>query len=332
MTYTTNRRRFLAQVGATAAADCRAPLFFDVLSERRHPFAGASARATCSTSAHPFVCTSRLKAATTTSTRSSPSQTAWYRDTTYGHGSLALTAAETLPLAGTTYRLHKDLAWLADRWNTVGDVGFALGVGSDQRVELQPLRLHEIVGDGPDHHSRHDRLARSLRRPHSTGQPVREHQHRRPPRRSGRHDRAEFWCCRTRRSSTTSRRGSTATCSSPALRTDGHHRRPGQSSDVAKMIRTTYAVTDRIKGATDPAITGNGTQGYAWITQQLLQVALLVRAGMPSQTYTLGFGRFDSHQATSGMQAARFNELNQGLTEVFRRARRATRARTTCSC
>ncbi len=59
-----------------------------------------------------------------------PVEDGWYRDANVGHGSLALTSANSLALTGTNYRLHKNLTWLADRWNTVGDVGFVLGVGN----------------------------------------------------------------------------------------------------------------------------------------------------------------------------------------------------------
>jgi len=91
----------------------------------------------------------------------------------------------------------------------------------------------------------------------------------------------------------------------------------GAVGDVAKMIGTTFTVSDRIVAASDPAVTGDGSQNYKQITKDLLQVAVLVRAGMPSQNYTLGFGPFDSHSNQKQMLIDRYTELNEALSHFF---------------
>lgn len=315
MTYTTNRRRFIAQLGATAAAGAAGPVLFDVV-RGGIPFAWGVGESEVLGADTPICVHIALEGGNDYLNTLVPFDNGWYRDTTYGHGSIALTEAETLPLAGTTYRLHKDLAWLANRWNTVGDVGFALGVGQTNVWNFSHFDCMKFWETGQTNISGKTgwmgRYA-DLTRPGNplasisiadlrgeavgTTAPVLVLQ-----------DTAQFnyvpsWLDSAKFAASTKKMATLTT--------------PGPVSDVAKMINTTYAVTDRIKAATDPAITGTGAEGHSWITQQLLQVAILVRAGMPSQTYTLGFGPFDSHVNQKQMQADRFTELNQGLTKFF---------------
>jgi hypothetical protein len=83
------------------------------------------------------------------------------------------------------------------------------------------------------------------------------------------------------------------------------------------MIGTTFLVSDRILAASDPTITGDGSQNYKQITKDLLQVAILVRGGMPSQNYAVGFGPFDSHSGQKQMLVDRYTELNEALSHFF---------------
>jgi chitodextrinase len=90
-------------------------------------------------------------------------------------------------------------------------------------------------------------------------------------------------------------------------------------ADVARMMGTTFQVSNRISAADDPSLT-NQDSGYGnlqWITQQLVQTALLIKAGVPAQSYTMGFGPFDSHSDQKQLQIDRFTELNEALSKFF---------------
>lgn len=315
MTYTTNRRRFIAQLGATAAAGAAGPVLFDVFNGGI-PFAWGVGESEVLPSGTPICVHIALDGGNDYLNTLVPFDNGWYRDTTYGHGAIALTEAETLPLAGTTYRLHKDLAWLADRWNTVGDVGFALGVGQTnvwnfshfdcmkfwETAQTNVFGKTGWMGRYADLTRPGNPLA-SISIADLRGEAVGSSAPVLVLQDTSQFNYVPSWLDSAKFVASTKKMASLTTA--------------GAVGDVAKMINTTYAVTDRIKAATDPAITGTGNEGYSWVTQQLLQVAVLVRAGMPSQTYTLGFGPFDSHTGQKQMQSDRFTELNQGLTKFF---------------
>jgi hypothetical protein len=88
----------------------------------------------------------------------------------------------------------------------------------------------------------------------------------------------------------------------------------GYRPQAAELISTTFAVGGRVRGATDAAITAGE---HSRIAQQLLQAALLIRAGIPCQTYAAAFGPFDSHNGQLGMQGDRLTELNEALSLFF---------------
>lgn len=316
MTYTLNRRKFLAQVGAVGAAGVGGGVLFDAITGK--PFAWGVGETDVLPVGTPICVHIAMEGGNDYLNTLVPVEDAWYRDTTYGHGAIAFGSADTLALTGSTYRLHKDLPWLADRWNNVGDVGFALGVGQTNVWNFSHfdcMRFWEsgqVNQSGPAVTGWMGRFADTTRPGNplasisigdlrgeaiGTTAPVLVIQ-----------DTAQFnyvpaWLDSDKFTASTKKM---ATLTST-----------GKVGEVAKMLTTTYAVADRIKGATDPAITGDGSQNYSWVTQQLLQVATLVRAGMPSQTYTLAFGPFDTHTDQRAMQSARFVELNQGLEKFF---------------
>jgi uncharacterized protein (DUF1501 family) len=89
----------------------------------------------------------------------------------------------------------------------------------------------------------------------------------------------------------------------------------GYVQQAAGMISTTFKVADRVQGAADSTITNGSSPDD--LAGQLLQAALLIRAGVSSQTYTVAFGPFDSHTSQASMQKARFDTLNTALTRFF---------------
>ena len=315
MTQTTTRRRFLLQVGGAAAAGATTPMLFDVLGKNGLPFAWSAGEGDTLASGSPIVVHITMQGGNDYLNTLVPVEDGWYRDTAAGHGPLALTANETLALAGTNYRLHNALPWLAGRWNAVGDVAFALGVGNGrwnfshfdstrfwQTANLDLLSNTGWLGRYADLTRPGNPLAtisiKDLRRdavgstaPTLVLQDTSQFRYA-----TGWLDPALF------------------TAATKQMATIGG---TGCVADVAKMISTTYAVSDRIVNATDPAITGTGSEGYKPLTNDLLQTAVLIRAGMPCQTYSLGFGPFDSHINQRQMQIDRFNDLNQGLSRFF---------------
>lgn len=311
MTYTTSRRRFLVNLGISAAVGATTPIWYDLLGR---PFAFAAAEGDLLPNGTPICVHIALEGGNDYLNTLVPVEDGFYKSSTVGHGAIALNEAETLALAGTTYRLHEGLGWLANRWNTTGDVGFVLGVGNTKRnfSHFDSLKYWETAradvqgrtgwlgrySDLTDPRSPFGSVSiADLRRdaigalaPTLVVQKIADFAYEAPPLNG-----SVFL--------NSARQMATLTGTSKA-------------AEVARMMGRTFAITGRIQGAADPAIT-DGSDSYAWVTTQLLQCALLIRSGLPSQSYTLGFGNFDSHTAQRSMQTARFNELNEGLTKFF---------------
>lgn len=237
----------------------------------------------------------------------------WYYDPVYGHGALALGPAVTLGLTGTGYRLHGALTWLADRWNTVGDVAFVQGVGENvvhnfshfdatkywQTADLSLLeprgwmgRYNDLVRPGSPLAS----ISLSERRLETVGQsgPVLVVT-----------DTSLFSYAVHWYGAASFRAGLDLMATVPA---------EGVRGQAARLIATTFAASERVRGATDPTITAGE---HPRITQNLLQAALLIRAGIPCQTYATAFGPFDSHSDQPTMQRDRLTELNDALQHFF---------------
>ena len=84
----------------------------------------------------------------------------------------------------------------------------------------------------------------------------------------------------------------------------------GFHEQAAKLISSTFDVSAQVTAANDPAIDYGE---YSYITEQLLQVAMLIRAGIPSQTYATAFSTFDHHSGLLENQGACFTDLNEAL-------------------
>ncbi len=317
MAYTIDRRRFLVQLGTVAAAGATTPLWYNLIDPRLLPFAWGGAASDVLAPGSPICVHIALDGGNDYLNTLVPVGDGFYNSATVGHGSIALTDADTLALTGTGYRLHNGLPWLANRWNAIGDVGFALGVGNvknnfshfDSMRYWETARLDVLgqtgwLGRYADLTQSQNPLGSvsindARREAVSANAPTLVVQNC-----------AEFAYA-------------AALVNSDVFLTGARHMAtiPGAApvADVARMIGTTFEVAGRIQAAADSNITGDpqNPPNYAAVTKQLLQCALLIRAGLPSQTYTLGFGPFDSHAAQKTMQADRFTELDEGLTKFF---------------
>jgi uncharacterized protein (DUF1501 family) len=234
----------------------------------------------------------------------------WYYDTQYGHGALALAPETTLGLAGAGYRLHPHLGWLAARWHVAGDVAFVQGVGERDRRNfshfhamrywqtadtslLEPRgwlgRYNDLVRPASPMAS----VSLAGLRLESVGEtgPVlvvrdtADFQYRLPW-----YDTADF----------------RAALDLMATTAGG----AGYRGQAAGLLATTFAVGDRVRGASDPVLTAGE---HSRIAKQLLQAALLI----PCQTYTAAFGPFDSHSGQLAMQGDRLTELDEALATFF---------------
>ncbi|HUR78533.1 MAG TPA: DUF1501 domain-containing protein [Acidimicrobiales bacterium] len=317
MTYKPSRRRFLMQLSAATGAGVTAPLWLDLVQRGGLPFAWAMGEGDVLPAGTPVCVHIKLDGGNDYLNTLVPVEDGFYRDAAVGHGALALTPEDTLALTGTSYRLHNSLPWLADRWNTAGDVGFALGVGNldanfshfDSMKYWDTARLDVLgrtgwLGRYADAVRPQNALASvslSDLRADAVGKtaPALVVQ-----------DCAGFSYTAPWLSSNVFMNGARQMAT-----IEGTH----QIAQVSKMMGTTFQVAERIKAADDPALTGDTSDygGLTSIARQLVQTALLIKSGIPAQSYTMGFGPFDSHSDQRQMQTDRFTELNQGLSKFF---------------
>lgn len=316
MTYKTSRRRFLFQLGAAGAAGAAAPVWLDVVNGKL-PFAWGIGESDVLPAGTPIVINIVMDGGNDYLNTLAPVEDGWYRSTAAGHGAIALTAGETLALNGSTYRLHNALPWLANRWNSTGDVGFALGVGNveqnfshfDSMKYWETARLDVLGKTGwlgryadavrPQNPLASVSISDLRREAVSATAPALVVQ-----------ECSGFRFNTAWLDSATWLNGAKQMATIPGTNT---------VAQVAKMMDTTFKVSDRINAADDSALTGD-TSGYGdlpYLARQLVQAALLIRAGLPAQSYTLGFGPFDSHTDQRTMQNERFAELNTALSKFF---------------
>lgn len=314
MTYTTNRRRFLVQLGTAAAAGASTPLWFDLVKGGGLPFAWGAGESDVLAPGSPICVHVVLDGGNDYLNTLVDVNDGFYNSPTVGHGAIALTATDTLALTGTNYRLHKSLAWLANRWNTTGDVGFVLGVGNTKQ-NFSHFNSMKFWSTGrADMAGNTGWLGRYADLTHAQN-----------PLGSISIENLRADAVGTAAPALVVENCEKFNYSAPWLNSNvflnsaqqmANRTGTAPADELAKMMNTTFQLAGRIQGAANPTIT-NITPSPAWVTRQLLQAALLIRAGMPSQTYTLAFGSFDSHAQQKQMQTTRFTELNEGLTKFF---------------
>lgn len=314
MTAVMDRRHFLRTMGGFVVATAAGPVMLDVLMPGGMTAAGADVLTDPLPAGTPICVLISLDGGNDSLNTLVPVNDPWYFDAAAGHGSLALTGSETLALDGSdAWRLHPNLTYLANRSGAQRDVAFVLGVG--ERVK--------------QNFSHFDSMAywqtADLSLLERTGWLGRYNDKIRPASPLASVALGDF-------------RADVVGASAPALvvrdTSEFHVQLPwldpaafragldkmatltgGPKGAAATMISSTFAASARVEGASDPAITGDGE--YPWISKQLLQAALLIRAGLPSQTYVASLGGFDSHEGQRQMQADRFTELNDALTRFF---------------
>jgi uncharacterized protein (DUF1501 family) len=318
MTHNPSRRRFLAQLAGASAIGVSTPLWLELVQRGGLPFAWGMGEGDTLPTGTPICVHIALNGGNDDLNTLVPINDGWYRSSTVGHGPLALTQAETLALNGTTtYRLHNKLAWLANRWNTTGDVAFALGVGNmaenfshfDSRKFWSTARLD--VGGKTGWFGRYADAVRPQNALASVS--IGEVQ---PEAMSATAPMFVLNECSKFAVQTASVSPNVMLNSWKQMGTI-----PGSNltADVSRMLSTTFDVSARVSGADDPAVTGSSS-GYSTlspIAQDMIQTALLIKTGIPAQSYALGIGGYDSHINQKQEQSDNFTALNDALSRFF---------------
>ncbi|HUR78535.1 MAG TPA: DUF1501 domain-containing protein [Acidimicrobiales bacterium] len=313
-----SRRRFLVQLGAAAGAGVAAPLVLQVVHRGGLPFAWAMGETDSLPVGTPICVHISLDGGNDHLNTLVPVDDGWYRDTATGHGALALTAADTLALAGSsTYRLHNALPWLAERWNTAGDVGFALGVGNGKTnfSHFDSLKYWETA--------RLDVLGK-------TGWLGRYADAARPQNPLASVSIADLRAEAVGATSSalvlqetadfTYQTGQLSSAAfANATKQMATMAGTNKTAEVARMMGTTFGVADRVKNSDDPAVTGSssGYNGLGALAKNMVQAALLIKAGLPAQSYAVGQPGYDTHANQKTTQATRLGELNEALSKFF---------------
>lgn len=309
------RRSFLKQLGAIAVGTAAGPMVLDLIGRDGQAAALTDVANATLPPGTPILVNIALDGGNDYLNTLVPTDDPWYFDSTYGHGSLALDPSSTLALNGLThYRLHPALSFIANRWNATGDVAFVLGVGEQNKQDFSHF-------DSMDFWATADT---SLLEP--TGWLGRYNDARNPAsvlasvslgglRKDASGATAPALVVNDTSAFVYSVPGYDTARFRNSLNTMSTIGGSGFLGEASSLIATTFDVADRVHSATDPSVTGGGP--YSDVTNLLLQAALLIRAGIPSQTYALSLGPFDSHDQQWAMQTARFNELNEGLSKFF---------------
>jgi uncharacterized protein (DUF1501 family) len=238
----------------------------------------------------------------------------WYHDATYGHGPLALSPAQTLALNGSALRLHPALSYVAQRFNSRGDVAFIQGIGDGGGNSFSHFDAMKMWQTGDT----------ALLTP--TGWIGRYNDLRQPGNPYASMSMYDF-------------RLESLGASTPAVvvhRTSNFYvREPswpvtdaalwrqqlqaagvgqnGLLAEVGDLTERTYGMSAAIV-ASAAELPLDETQHVPFT---LAQAALLIRAGIPSQTYAFAYGPFDHHGDLLVNQQALLAALNTGLQTFF---------------
>jgi uncharacterized protein (DUF1501 family) len=311
------RRSFLAHSGLVTVAAAGARLGLDVFS----PLGEAAGAATLRSfrplpPGTPILVLIDLQGGSDATNMLINPNDPWYYDVPQGHGSIAIQQSAILPLSGASHGLHPSMPWLASRWASDHDVAFVLGPGENVVHEFSHFaamhyrQVADFTGSvGTGWLGRFNDLA-------AAGSPFASVSI------SGVHpalvgtktpvlavpsvayfDFNVDWRWQDGWLSAWRAMG----------RGGAPQRTMTHSSEVA--IADTFAAQSKVFAASDNAVAA----GFAStdVGQQLAQVAMLIDAGIPSQTYVVTLGGFDTHGDEDTAQPALFGQLDAALGSFF---------------
>ncbi len=238
----------------------------------------------------------------------------WYYDVAKGHGSIAIQESAILPLGGVTHGLHPSMPWLASRWASDQDVAFVLGPGENVVHEFSHFaamhyrQVADFTGTvGTGWLGRFNDLA-AAGSPFASVSIVGVHPSlvgtRTPVLCVPSVDYFDFnvdW------------RGRTAGC--PPGERWVREVRSRLHDALIRGIADTFVAQSKVFAASDDAVAAEFASTD--VGQQLAQVALLIDAGIPSQTYVVTLGGFDTHGEEDGTQPTLFGQLDAALGQFF---------------
>ncbi len=314
---TVTRRSFLAHGGLVTVAVAGAQLGLDVFS----PLGDVAAAATLRTVrplpvGTPILVLLDLQGGSDATNMLINPNDPWYYDVAQGHGSIAIKESDILSLSGATHGLHPSMPWLASRWASNHDVAFVLGPGENVVHEFShfaAMHYRQVadftgsVGTGWLGRFNDLRAAGSPFASVSTG---------------GVHPALVG--------------NGTPVLTVPqvayfdfnvdwrwedgwlsAWKAMGRGAAPrGTMTHAAEVaITDTFAAQAKIFAANNNTL--DATFDSSDAAQQLAQVAMLIEAGIPSQTYVVTLGGFDTHGSEDSMQPTLFGQLDAALGEFF---------------
>jgi uncharacterized protein (DUF1501 family) len=314
-----NRRHFLQNLGYLGLASAAGPLAFRAFGTPASAAALAGFGDTVLPAGTPILVQIILDGGNDDLNTLVPVTNSWYYDAEFGHGPLALAAEDTLALNGLSqYRLHPALDWLAQRWNTQQDVAFIQGVGEFDRISFSHFdsmkvwqttdsnlvtptgwigRFNDLVAPGNPYASVSLNQLRlecvAANTPTLVLQTTDGFFMRLPGYPLGEADTTLF---------------REQLLAMAAGQPEGLPRQAGE------LIGRTFDMSERIVAATDAPVTAGV---HSRIAEHLLQTALMIRAGIPSQTYSMAYGPFDTHGGQLEMQGQLLTQLNEGLGKFF---------------
>jgi uncharacterized protein (DUF1501 family) len=240
----------------------------------------------------------------------------WYYDVDNGHGLIAVPQPSILPLNGVSHGLNPAMPWLASRWAGNKDLAFVLGTGENVVNEFSHFaaghyrQVADFTGSvGTGWLGRFNDLA-------AAGSP--------------------FASVSIAGVHPTLVGSKTPVLSVPSVQyfdfnvdwrwEDGWlpawqamggpgARRGTMSRSAETAIADTFAAQSKVYAASDDAVAAKFAD--AELSQQLAQVAMLINAGIPSQTYVVTLGGFDTHGDEAATQAALYGQLDTALNQFF---------------
>lgn len=240
----------------------------------------------------------------------------WYYDVPHGHGSIAIDESAILPLNGASRGLNPAMPWLAARWASDEDVAFVLGPGENVMHEFShfaAMHYRQVASFSPSVSTgwlgRFNDLA-APGSPFASVSIVGVHPSligtRTPVLAVPQVEYFNFdvnW------------QWEDGWLSSWRSMGGGGAPRATMTRAAELAITDTFEAQSRVFAASDTAVAA--TFDSSDVAQQLAQIALLIDAGIPSQTYVVTLGGFDTHGSEDTAQSTLYGQLDAALGEFF---------------
>ncbi len=313
---TMDRRTFLTRSGALAVVAAGGRFGVDLLS----PFAdvaGATANAHASLPpGTPIVILIDLQGGNDAANMLISPNDPWYYDQNQGHGGVAIPEDQLLALPGTSYALHPSLSWTASRYATKGDVAFVRGPGENVMHDFShfaSMRYRQVASFsgsvGTGWLGRFNDMV-SPNNPFASISTVGVH-----PALVGANTSVlsvpdiQYFTFDVDWQWQDSWLTEWQAMSAPAWPTaSATHAAEISLSDTFQAQSTVFNTwNDTMAGTFD-----NNT-----VAQQLAQAAMMITAGIPSQTYVVSYDGFDTHGGESDAESTLFGQLDAALEAFF---------------